>query len=463
MNRIRRRRRSRRRPALPLLLLLPIPLLAPPSRGGAVAADVVDARRIRSRIAREQELLSYFVEGTRQPDCEMTMISFETGAARYIERGNDLVLKSTDHPPSMAMRTSHGAEANAEFRAVCDAAGGAWTQVTAAIYCVENRFRYAEGIDGEIVQVEIDDRMDETDVFIDHGRCFPKNDECDHYVRHPIDWEVDTQKLFGLNCTVQDSVGEAYATLTQGKEIPPFLLKYQGDFVDRSDRYDAAARSRRARCLEAVNSIFTNEKWEVYPTATELYRVAPVLIRREYFVGGGAGGMDRYKRYCRDVAEGARLDAWSGILDCVGVGPDHEGTRLTTVVENAAECFPPGEACGSYTAKTWTLDNMMEASFSCTVRGEAEGQLFNEEGEINVEDWEGGNDQDGKDDGKDEAKDAEDENGFWGGIASRGTDHLSSLLVLAVAGLAIVASAAFVSRRRRWNAVVYRAPEMEMI
>ena len=77
-------------------------------------------------------------------------------------------------------------------------------------------------------------------------------------MRHPIDWEVDTQRLFGLNCTVQGSVGEAYATLTRGKEIPPFLLKYEGDFVDRSDRYDAATRSRRARCVEAVNSIFTN-------------------------------------------------------------------------------------------------------------------------------------------------------------------------------------------------------------
>ena len=80
--------------------------------------------------------------------------------------------------------------------------------------------------------------------------------------------------------------------------------------------------------------------------------------------------MKKYQELCIKNGNG-RFEVWNGTLDCLGIGTNNKGLKLTTVSENAAVCFPTSKACDDYTIANWKLDTMMSlASYSCTIREE---------------------------------------------------------------------------------------------
>ena len=181
--------------------------------------------------------------------------------------------------------------------------------------------------------------------------------------------------------------------------------------------------------------------------------------------------MARFGDYCRGTAEGSRLDVWNGTIDCLGVG--FEGRKRTMVLENVAECFPPGTACMGYTTETWTLDNYNSDDVSCTSRNQEE---VAEEGQVppnktNVNDGKmGGSSEDettikesrkhGQNVDKNKGKNVTDDNitisgGISAGVGSdedSGTER-NTMVVGGIAGLVALAAIAFVFIQRHFGAV----------
>jgi len=276
----------------------------------------------------------------------------------------------------------------------------------------------------------------------------------------------------------------------------PHLMARMGSGRVASPDTDPYDPTKRHECQEAINSIFTNEKYELYSTTIELFQASPFLIQKESFVGDEEA-MARFGDYCRGTAEGSRLDVWNGTIDCLGVGSRNQGTKRTMVLENVAECFPPGTACTGYTTETWTLDKYRNDDVSCTVRENDGISNDHEEEEAkesqvppnksNANDGEvGGSSEDetaikesrkhGQNDDKNKGKNvADDTMRISGGISTGGGsdedpgDKRDSIVVVGVAALVVLAAIAFVFIQRHsgaaaatskgYNAVAHHDPE----
>merc|ERR1712176_804551 len=139
-----------------------------------------------------------------------------------------------------------------------------------------------------------------------------------------------------------------YSSLVVNKTIPSSALESQARFEDWSDSY---RDTKRAKCSAAFRETYhrheglENETFKhVGHTMTELLQVEPVLIQRESYGDDGAHSMIRYEELCRDTA-GGRFEVWNGIMDGLGIRPSNLGSKRTTILENSATCFPPGNAC----------------------------------------------------------------------------------------------------------------------
>lgn len=208
------------------------------------------------------------------------------------------------------------------------------------------------------------------------------------------------------------------------------------------------------KCLDAFKAMLEDDNLEnlqddmfrhVGSTAVELLQLEPILIQKEYYTGGG-DGMIREEEDCRD-ADG-RFDAWNGTIDCIGIGSNNQGSKFTKVIENAATCFPPGDACRIYTMEKWRLEtNIAKASYSCTIRGKTQDGN-DDEGQEKSKDH---NNESNDGDDEEEQDSGEDEKVLPGGLTASSsnmdeeqeTNHLPFMVV--VTGLGLLASIILIS------------------
>ena len=312
-------------------------------------------------------------DDSRRRDCMQSINSsfgnsLDDAATRYMKSMNLLILEK--HPGHITMQTSYSDEANAFYQKSCQANGGIWTEINLATDC----------------QKEMQEKiLHELNIYVRNGMCFPKNtNKCDHYAQNPIDWQMDMLALFGNACTIRDeSLSETYASIIlANNNNTKSLLESAPRFEDwsqrnRHDHNDA----QRQTCFETWKENLLHHEDELQDeifdhtsqTNTDLLQVDPFLMQREYYTGNR---LKKYQELCIKNGNG-RFEIWNGTLDCLGIGTNNKGLKLTIVSENAAVCFPTSKACDDYTIANWKLDTMMSlASYSCTIREEGNAETL---------------------------------------------------------------------------------------
>jgi hypothetical protein len=241
------------------------------------------------------------------------------------------------------------------FRDACDTAGGIFVVFTGALDCYTKYNKTSVSI------------------FENSASCFPPGPECEHYTEGPngaSDWQLDIMKVFEELCTVREgSLNNIEAVLPPSSTPMP---SGKPNF-DRSD--PDYSSSRRSQCMDAFTetmNLFGGDDdgeddtplnkarfHQAGKTHIETIQMSPILTQREWYPGDDS---NYYKQLCED--SGGNFDVFTGVMDCIVL---KTGVKTTTVVEDAATCFP-GTGCEGYTLARWTQDTMQKLGQSCTIR-----------------------------------------------------------------------------------------------
>ena len=152
----------------------------------------------------------------RQQSCEDNLgAAISAAASGYVDVADYLVLQADSQ--FVATQTSHSESTNLVYKGACESVHGAWSDRTFALdYWLECLWEPDDSQEGgHCVR-----GGHETDVYLRHGACLPRNPECDHYVRNPVDWEIDWLAQSGLTCTATEDVNATYNDLIAHKRMP---------------------------------------------------------------------------------------------------------------------------------------------------------------------------------------------------------------------------------------------------
>lgn len=238
---------------------------------------------------------------------------------------------------------------DSKFSQTCENAGGIFVSFSGVLDCQDGATNKTS-----------------TSMIVNEGNCFTPGPECQHYVEHPEDWQLDTNQVFEKVCTVRhETLEEVYDELLSSTTPIP---AGKPSFVDHSASYRDTSS-----CMDAFKKVlFSNDDLtdEVLhhsgKTDVELLQMSPFFIQREYYNDDDDTRIETYQELCRE-SKGS-FATFNGILDCLGVGSKNKGVKHTIETENAATCFPAA-GCTGYTLGQWKIDTMMNtADYSCTIR-----------------------------------------------------------------------------------------------